>query len=66
MATDLTDDERKCLQMLADGDRQYTVADMQGINRGTFKNKMVVIFDKLGAETSCQAVAMAIRRGIIQ
>ena len=61
----LTPNEKKVLQRIADGYKVNEAAE--GIyTRQSVKNAMRFIRVKLGADTTCQAVAMALRRRIIE
>ena len=58
--------EREILQKVADGSTTRQVASELGISPHTVKTHLERIFEKLGANDRAQAVAMAIRTGIVQ
>ena len=62
----LTPREVDVLSRVAGGNRNRDIADQLSISEETVKVHMKHIMDKLGASDRTQAVAIAIRRGIIQ
>ena len=64
-ATPLSKREREILQKVADGATTRQVANELGISPHTVKTHLERIFEKLGANDRAQAVAMAIRQGIV-
>ena len=62
----LTPREVEVLQHLAGGNRNKDIADRLFISEETVKVHIKHIMEKLGASDRTQAVAIAIRRGIIQ
>jgi DNA-binding NarL/FixJ family response regulator len=62
----LTDREIEVLSHLAHGNRNRDIAERLLISEETVKVHMKHIMEKLGASDRTQAVAIAIRRGIIQ
>jgi DNA-binding NarL/FixJ family response regulator len=62
----LTPREIDVLSRVAGGNRNRDIADQLSISEETVKVHMKHIMDKLGASDRTQAVAIAIRRGIIQ
>jgi DNA-binding NarL/FixJ family response regulator len=62
----LTAREVEVLQRLAGGNRNRDIADQLGISEETVKVHVKHLMDKLGASDRTQAVAIALRRGIIQ
>jgi DNA-binding NarL/FixJ family response regulator len=64
-ATPLSKREREILQKVADGATTRHVANELGISPHTVKTHLERIFEKLGANDRAQAVAMAIRQGIV-
>jgi DNA-binding NarL/FixJ family response regulator len=58
--------EREILQKVADGATTRQVASDLGISPHTVKTHLERIFEKLGANDRAQAVAIAIRTGIVQ
>jgi DNA-binding NarL/FixJ family response regulator len=57
--------EREILQKVADGATTRQVATELGISPHTVKTHLERIFEKLGANDRAQAVAIAIRQGIV-
>jgi DNA-binding NarL/FixJ family response regulator len=64
-ATPLSKREREILQKVADGSNTRQVATDLGISPHTVKTHLERIFEKLGANDRAQAVAIAIRLGIV-
>jgi DNA-binding NarL/FixJ family response regulator len=58
--------EREILQKVADGATTRQVATELGISPHTVKTHLERIFEKLGANDRAQAVAIAIRKGIVE
>jgi DNA-binding NarL/FixJ family response regulator len=60
--------ERECdvLQHVAGGNRNRDIADLLSISEETVKVHIKHIMEKLGANDRTEAVAIAVRRGIIQ
>ena len=63
--TPLSKREREILQMVANGSTTKEVARDLGISPHTVKTHLERIFEKLGANDRAQAVAIAIRTGIV-
>jgi DNA-binding NarL/FixJ family response regulator len=63
---DLTAREIEVLQKVAQGNRNRDIAEKLFIAEETVKIHIKHIMDKLGARDRTQAVAIALRRGIIQ
>jgi len=63
---DLTDREAQVLNQIAGGNRNRDIAEKLFIAEETVKVHIRHIMDKLGASDRTQAVAIALRRGIIQ
>src|SRR6266849_7682760 len=61
----LTDRERNVLQHVASGNRNRDIAEQLFISEETVKVHVKHIMEKLGANDRTQAVAIAVRRGII-
>ncbi len=61
----LTDREVEVLRHLVDGNRNRDIADKLFIAEETVKVHMKHIMDKLGANDRTQALAIALRRGVI-
>lgn len=64
--TPLSKREREILQKVANGSTTKQVATELGISPHTVKTHLERIFEKLGANDRAQAVAIAIRTGIVQ
>ena len=62
----LTAREIEVLQKVAGGNRNKDIADLLFISEETVKVHVKHIMDKLGAKDRTQAIAIAVRRGIIQ
>jgi DNA-binding NarL/FixJ family response regulator len=63
---DLTAREIDVLRRVAGGNRNRDIADLLFISEETVKVHIKHIMDKLGAKDRTQAIAIAVRRGIIQ
>src|SRR2546422_9395829 len=63
---DLTPREMDVLRHVAGGNRNWEIAEKLFISEETVKVHIKHIMDKLGAHDRTQAVAIALRRGIIQ
>jgi len=63
---DLTEREVEVLRHIAEGNRNRDIAEKLFISEETVKVHLKHIMDKLGASDRTQAVAIAVRRGIIQ
>ena len=62
----LTPREIEVLRHIAEGNRNKEIADRLSISEETVKVHVKHIMDKLGASDRTEAVAVAIRRGIIE
>ncbi len=62
----LTPREVDVLRKVADGNRNKDIADLLSISEETVKVHIKHIMDKLGARDRTQAIAIALRRGIIE
>jgi len=62
----LTTREVEVLDRIAGGNRNRDIAELLGISEETVKVHVKHIMDKLGAKDRTQAIAIAVRRGIIQ
>ena len=62
----LTDREVEVLRRISGGNRNRDIADQLSISEETVKVHIKHIMEKLGASDRTQAVAIGIRRGIIQ
>jgi DNA-binding NarL/FixJ family response regulator len=63
---DLTAREIEVLRHVAGGNRNRDIADLLFISEETVKVHIKHIMDKLGAKDRTQAIAIAVRRGVIQ
>jgi DNA-binding NarL/FixJ family response regulator len=63
---DLTEREIEVLQQVAEGNRNRDIAEKLFVTEATVKVHLKHIMEKLGARDRTQAVAIGIRRGIIQ
>jgi len=63
---DLTAREVEVLRQVAGGNRNRDIAELLFISEETVKVHLKHIMDKLGAKDRTQAIAIAVRRGIIQ
>lgn len=63
---DLTAREVEVLRTVAGGNRNRDIADLLSISEETVKVHIKHIMDKLGAKDRTQAIAIAVRRGIIE
>jgi DNA-binding NarL/FixJ family response regulator len=61
----LTPREQEILAMLAEGLPNKSIAARLGISDHTVKTHLEAIFDKLGASTRAEAVARAVRSGLL-
>jgi DNA-binding NarL/FixJ family response regulator len=62
----LTARELDVLRQVARGNRNRDIGEHLGISEETVKVHLKHIMDKLGAKDRTQAIAIAVRRGIIQ
>jgi DNA-binding NarL/FixJ family response regulator len=62
----LTAREVEVLKQVAGGNRNRDIADLLSISEETVKVHIKHIMDKLGASDRTQAIAIAVRRGIVQ
>lgn len=63
--TTLSPREREILALVADGLGNKSIAARLGISEHTVKTHIASIFEKLGAETRAEAVAIGVRSGTI-
>jgi two-component system, NarL family, nitrate/nitrite response regulator NarL len=61
----LTQRERQILSLLADGLGNKQIAAQLGISPSTVKTHLEVVFEKLEVATRAEAVAVAVRRGLL-
>jgi len=62
----LTAREIEVLQQVSGGNRNRDIAELLKISEETVKVHLKHVMDKLGAKDRTQAIAIAVRRGIIQ
>jgi DNA-binding NarL/FixJ family response regulator len=62
----LTDRELEVLQLLAYGNTNKEIANTLSISQQTVKSHVIHIFQKLGASDRTEAVAIALRKGIVE
>lgn len=62
----LTPRQQQVLQHLADGHTTVTAAHAMGVSVGVASNYATAARERLGAGTAAYAVAIALRRGLIQ
>ena len=65
MGAPLTSREREILEMMADGAHNGAIAGRLGISRHTVKFHVTSILTKLGAASRTEAVALALRNGLL-
>ena len=63
---DLTAREVEVLRQVSTGNRNRQIGELLGISEETVKVHLKHVMDKLGAHDRTQAIAIAVRRGIIQ
>jgi len=64
--TPLTTREREIVELLADGASNRSIAARLAISRHTVKFHVASILGKLGARSRAEAVALALRRGVLE
>jgi DNA-binding NarL/FixJ family response regulator len=64
-AASLTRRELEVLSLLADGERSGQIAEILGVSRKTAQTHIEHILGKLGAHSQAQAVATAMRSGLV-
>ena len=62
----LTSKEKAILQLIAEGDKRDVVAEKVLLGESSVRRYMLKIMDKLKAKNKTHAVAIAIRKGVIQ
>ena len=63
--TSLSRREREILALLADGLVNKQIAARLGISTNTVKTHLELLFEKLGVATRAEAVASAVKRGLL-
>ncbi len=63
---ELTSREQQVLALVVQGDTNAQIARKLGIAGGTVKNHISSIFEKLGVTQRTEAVAVAVKRGIVR
>lgn len=61
----LSNREREILALLADGLGNKQIAARLGISTNTVKTHLELLFEKLGASSRAEAVALGVRRGLL-
>lgn len=61
----LSDREQQVLRLVADGTATRHIASVLGVSEATVKTDLSAIFDALGVSTRAEAVAKALRSGLI-
>jgi len=61
----LTNREREILMLLADGLGNKQIAARLGISTNTVKTHLELLFEKLGVSSRAEAVATAVKRGLL-
>lgn len=62
----ITERELRMLQFSSDGIVENEIAKLMETTRQTVKNRFSAIYEKLGAKNRAQAVAVALRLGLIE
>jgi DNA-binding CsgD family transcriptional regulator len=62
---ELTPREREVLLLVAAGMGNANIGERLGISKSTVKYHLGAVFEKLGAHTRAEAVAMGLRKGIV-
>jgi DNA-binding CsgD family transcriptional regulator len=62
---ELTPREREVLLLVAAGIGNANIGERLGISKSTVKYHLGAVFEKLGAHTRAEAVAMGLRKGIV-
>jgi DNA-binding NarL/FixJ family response regulator len=57
--------ERQVLELLVDGAPNKAIARALGISISTVKFHLAAVFEKLGARTRSEVVAVALREGLV-
>ena len=60
-----TVDDLAIMQQIADGEQLPQIAATRGVTVQSMKNRMRVIYDRMGADNRAHAVAMGFRRGLL-
>jgi len=66
VGSSLTDREREVLRLLAQGSQNQAVADQLFLSVNTVRKHVQSILTKLGAHSKLEAVAIAVREGVIE
>jgi DNA-binding NarL/FixJ family response regulator len=64
-APSLSNREREILALLADGLGNKQIAARLGISPNTVKTHMELLFERLGASSRAEAVAIGVKRGLL-
>jgi DNA-binding CsgD family transcriptional regulator len=65
VGTLLSNREREILGLLADGLGNKQIAARLGISANTVKTHLELLFERLGASSRAEAVAIGVRRGLL-
>jgi DNA-binding CsgD family transcriptional regulator len=65
VGTVLSNREREILGLLADGLGNKQIAARLGISANTVKTHLELLFERLGASSRAEAVAIGVRRGLL-
>jgi DNA-binding NarL/FixJ family response regulator len=61
-----TDREHEVLRLLAAGNSNHEIGEALGISDGTVKIHITHLFAKLGVTSRAEAIATALRRGLVR
>jgi DNA-binding NarL/FixJ family response regulator len=61
----ITPEERATLQLLADGKDSSQIARGLGLSNPEAERRLTTLFSKMGARTDTEAIAAALRRGLL-
>jgi len=61
----ITPGERAALQLLADGRATDEIASGLGLSSGAVESHLATLFARMGAASRSEAVAAAVRRGLV-
>ena len=65
MVLQITPAERAVLQLLADGSPTVDIARRLGLSERAIDALLIMLLERMGAATSVEAVADALRRGLL-
>ena len=61
----ITPEERATLQLLADGKDSRQIAHSLGLTDPEAEHRLTTLFSKMGARSGSEAIAAAMRRGLL-